>query len=115
MSTIPQTAPDDREERYGTLVEGSALLAQHGIDISPRSLGRMADRGEIDAYRAGQRKIFIRLDNLVDCTLTPVSLRDAVDEFVDDLVARAPDLTPEQRDRLLVLLKDGAAEHGDAA
>jgi hypothetical protein len=41
--------------------------------------------------------------------------RDRLDQHIDELIARAPQMTPEQRDRLSRLFKYGSAPEGAAA
>lgn len=108
-------AQEQPSARFLSPSEATAHLNKLGIGIGERTLYRAIEDGSLPAVRAGERKLFVSVEDLEERFLTPIPLRDPVDEYIDDLVAKAPELTQEQRDRLAVLIKDAPVPAGDKA
>lgn len=108
-------AQDHPAERHISPAAAVEYLASRGIETTEQTLRRHMNDGSLPGVRVGEKKLYVTIDALERHFLTPIPLRDAIDEYIDDIVARAPELTQEQRDRLAVLIKDAPVPAGDKA
>lgn len=103
---MSQTAILDRPVRVPL-----TKAAQIGTYGGYSTLRKKVAEGDLPAERVG-RRIFVHLDDL-DAMATPVvghpTTAASIEEAIDRIVASAPRLSAEQRDRLAGLLGGGAA------
>lgn len=90
--------PDTR--RLGTAKEAAAL-----IGISPGTLRNWLRQGLIRAVRVGPRGKF--LYDLDSVEAMHIEYNRDIDQWIRELVAAAPDPTPEQINRIRLLLHAG--------
>jgi len=77
--------------------------------ISPRTIRRYIAKGELAAIRVGPKILKVDLDE-VRALIRPVSVPpDALEQRMKELIAQAPPLSDEQRERIAALLRRGAA------
>jgi excisionase family DNA binding protein len=79
------------------------------LGVHPNTAYKMIADGEIKSYAVGKRRrvLVSDLDEFIARTRTAADLAepDAVDAWVDRMLATAPPLTEEQRTRLAELLR----------
>jgi excisionase family DNA binding protein len=76
------------------------------LKVTVATVRSMIDRGELRAYRVGPRAVRIRRSDLKSI-LSPIEATSLA-EHVKRVVAQAPPLTDEQRDRIAAILRGGA-------
>ncbi len=103
---MSQTAILDRPVRVPL-----TKAAQIGTYGGYSTLRKKVAEGDLPAVRVG-RRIFVHLDDL-DAMAEPVvghpTTTASIEKAIDRIVASAPCLSPEQRDRLAEVLGGGAA------
>jgi excisionase family DNA binding protein len=78
--------------------------------LSDKTVRRKIKTGELDAYRCGPRLIKLDPDQVHAQLLKPVTATErAVDAAIERIVAAAPPLTDDQRNRIAALLRTGVA------
>lgn len=93
---------------FVTVREAAELRRSH-----PETIRRHIREGKLRAYRSGGKFLLRRDDLTLDEAYAgpmPTSSAQELDEHIARLVDAAPPLTPEQRDRLAVLLNGGVAK-----
>lgn len=94
-------------EDLATVAQG----AEH-IHVHPKTLRRYIAEGRVRAYRVGPRNIRVSLSEL-DALIQPATPSTSADPVSDleahisKVVAAAPPLSAEQRDKLSTLLRGG--------
>jgi excisionase family DNA binding protein len=86
------------ESEFLTIAEAAAILK---VDRS--TIRRWIDRGDLPAYRVGQRAVRLRRDEL-DRMITPMRASGTETDELTKLKERK--LTPEERDRALKAIED---------
>ncbi|KAA9134842.1 helix-turn-helix domain-containing protein [Microbacterium caowuchunii] len=88
--------PTPSPSPWGTVQEAAAQLR-----VDPRTIRRQIAAGKIRAVQLGPKVIRVDMDSLVPPA-------DPLAAHVAALVADAPPLTPEQRDKIAAILRGGA-------
>ncbi|PBC54901.1 excisionase family DNA-binding protein [Rhodococcus sp. ACPA1] len=98
----PNRSTRTESREYITVAE-----AAERAGLSVLTIRRYIASGRLTAHRLGAKLIRVNLDEL-DELLQPVSPpADAIDAHIAELVAKAPALTAEQRDRIAGILQAG--------
>jgi excisionase family DNA binding protein len=98
----------------GNLISIREVCDRFGL--SDKTIRRKIKDGTLVAYRCGERLIKLDADQVEGVLLRPVGGRsdETIQSAVATVVAAAPPLTAEQRDRIAAILRGGSSG-GDAA
>jgi excisionase family DNA binding protein len=77
------------------------------LRVSPETIRRRVRSGALPARKLGHSAIRIRRDDL-DIITEPTTCPDSLEAHIARIVAAAPPLSPEQRDRLSMLFRPAA-------